>query len=322
LALPPEVLILVPLAVAAGVDLYLVLLVLGAAPTLGWWGDSLPGALGDLGSLGVLLMVGGFYLLEFAAERHAPTALVWNAFHAVIRPLAGALLALLLLDGLPLPVVVGGAVVAAVISSAAHAVRSGGAALRWLGSARAPNPLLVSLLEDALVLGIVALALDRPAVALAVASVVIAGGLIWGGSPIRAFAFTVRLATIRAFGSLTRGQWDDPEAFPGWISGALQEDVMSGGGGLRGSPVGAYLLPGAPRFVRGWVVVRGGPPVFMYRHRWAARRLDLGTLVTERVVERGFFRRVDLVVDPGQDGSLFFTLRGPSAESLRAEFSV
>lgn len=92
--LPPEILILIlaPLAIAAGIDLYLTLLFLGVMPTTTWWSDPLPGALGDLDSLGIMVMLGGFYLLEFAAERFPTATLVWNAFHTVIRPVSGALL--------------------------------------------------------------------------------------------------------------------------------------------------------------------------------------------------------------------------------------
>ena len=107
--IPPELLVLPPLALAAGVDLYLTLLSSGPLPGPGWW-DTLPGALGDLGAPGVVLIVGSFYLLEFLAEAWPSAALFWNAFHAIIRPLAGALLALLLLDGQSASVVVPGAV--------------------------------------------------------------------------------------------------------------------------------------------------------------------------------------------------------------------
>jgi len=89
----------------------------------GWW-ESLPGALADLSSPGVLLTVGGFYVLELAAERWPPTALIWNAFHAIIRPVSGALLALLLLDGQPTQTALLGAAFSGVVASAAHATEA------------------------------------------------------------------------------------------------------------------------------------------------------------------------------------------------------
>ena len=178
--LPPEILVLPPLAIAAGLDLYLTLLFLGAMPTTTWWSEPLPGALGDLDSIGVMVMVGGFYLLEFAAERFPTATLVWNGFHAVIRPVSGALLALLLLDGQPPLVVASGAILAGALASAAHSIRSGASILRWLGSAAAPRPLLTSLVEDVVVLGLVALVIDQPTWALAAGLVMAVGGSVGG----------------------------------------------------------------------------------------------------------------------------------------------
>ncbi len=321
--IPPELLALPPLAIAAGIDLYLTLLFLGAAPTIGLWDQPLPGALGDLDSPGVLIMVGTIYLLEFAAERYAPAALVWNAFHAIIRPVSGMLLALLLLDGQPIVIVVAGSMLAGILSSLAHAVRSGGAVIRWLGSATTPHLLLVSLLEDTLVLGIVALALDLPvwAFAAAIAITVLFSPRL--PSDVRAFAFAVRLAVGRVFQTLTRRRWLGPEELPAWVRRSLEDDdVLAPGGALRGSPVGAHHLPGSPRFVTGWVLVRGGSPVLVFRRRRSVERLVLGRFRAERVLERGFFRRVDLRTRADGFGCIFFGLNGPSAASLRAEFLV
>ncbi len=318
--LPPELLVLLPLAVAAGIDLYLTLLFLGAAPTSPWWTLPLPGALGDLDSPGVLIMVGAFYLLEFSAERFAPAALVWNAFHAVIRPLAGALLALLLLDGEPLVLALSGAVVAGAVASFAHAVRSGGAIVRWLGSAVSPHVLLVSLVEDAMVLGLVALALDAPLEALAASVSLLALAAIAGPSHARAFGFAVRLAIARVSQTLTQRRWLGPEELPAWVRRALEGDVLAPGGALRGSPAGMHRLPGAPRFATGWVVVRGGSPLFVYRRGRTPTSVDLGPLVAEGVLESAFFRRVDLRTRAGAPACVFFGVNGPSEASLKAEF--
>ena len=317
---PTELLILGPLALAAGIDLYLTLLFLGAAPTTSWWEHPLPGALGDLDSLGVLVTVGGFYILEFVAERFAPAALVWNAFHAVIRPLSGALLALLLLEGQGLPILLVGVVLAAGLASLAHAVRSGGAILRWLSPATSPHVLVVSLLEDAIVLGLVVLALDLPAWALGVSV-----GLLLASGPsapshVRAFAFAVQLAADRAFQTLAQRRWLGQDELPPWVRRSLEGDVLAPGGGLRGSPAGAYRLPGSPRFSTGWVVVRGGSPIFVYRKRPHVLSVDLGSLVTERLSDTGFFRRLDLASAGGASCCVFFSVNGPSEEGLKAEF--
>jgi len=321
--IPPELLALTPLSLAAGIDLYLTLLFIGAAPTTGLWEGPLPGALGDLDSAGVLIMVGTFYLLEFAAERFPPAALAWNAFHAIIRPVSGVLLAMLLLDGQALPIIVGGSLLGGALASLAHGVRSGGAVVRWLGAASPPSVLLVSLCEDALVVGLVALTLDLPAWATLVSFAFLLGAAYAGPSLLRAFGFAIRLAIGRVFQTLTQRRWRTANELPAWVRSSLEnDDVLAPGGALRGSPVGAYRLPGAPRFAIGWIVVRGGAPVFVFRRRRKARHVDLGTLTPEHITEGDFFRRVDLGRKKDPPACVFFTLNGPSEGSLRAEFLI
>ena len=317
-AVPGVLLMLPPLALAAGVDLYLTLLFLGAAPALGWW-DSLPGALGDLHSPGVLGMVGTFYVLEFAAEAWPSAALFWNAFHAIIRPLAGALLALLLLEGQPLTFVIPGAVVAGALAWGAHATRTGGGVLFWLDASRHPSRHLVALLEDAGVLGFVVLSLDHPWWGLGAGAVLAAATGRSTGSQMRAFAFAVRLVWARAWQTLGQPRWDDPESFPRWVREALVGDVMAPGGGLRGCPAAGHRLPGAPRFATGWVVVRGDTPLFVFRRRGTPASVDLGHLQALDVSESAFFRRVALF-SGGSPANLYVGLDGPGTESLRAEF--
>lgn len=319
--IPTELLVLAPLAMAAGIDLYLTLLFLGAAPTTPWWDHPMPGSLGELDSLGVLVTVGAFYIMEFAAERNAPAALLWNACHAVIRPVSGGLLALMLLEGQGLPVILSGALLAAALASYAHAVRSGGAILRWLSPTRPPHVLLVSLLEDAIVLGVLALVLDLPGWALGVAGVLVVATLAGAPSHVRVFAFAVRLVAERAFQSLVRRRWLGQEELPGWVRRTMEGDVLAPGGGLRGSPVGGYRLPGSPRFTSGWVVVRGGSPLFVYRRRPDPEAaVDLGSLSVRGISDTGLYRRVDLASEAGAAACLFFSVNGPSEESLRAEF--
>jgi len=318
-SIPIEMLTLPPLALAAGVDLYLTLLFIGAAPTMGLWETPLPGALSDLDSPGVLIMVGTFYVLEFAAERFPPAALAWNAFHAIIRPVSGMLLGLLILDGQPLGVVVAGSLLGGALASLAHGLRAGGAVIRWLGSATAPSVLLVSLGEDVVVLGLVSLTLDEPAWAL-VASLVLLTSLAPSvPSHLRAFLFAIGLAIGRVFQTLGQRRWRSADELPVWVGSSLEDDAVAPGGALRGCPAGVLRIPGAPSFATGWVVVRGGAPVFVFRRRRAVQQIDLGALAATDVTEGGFYRAVDLKGE-ASDGRVFFGLTGPSAESLRAEF--
>jgi hypothetical protein len=265
-------------------------------------------------------MVGAMYVLEFAAERHPPTALVWNAFHSIIRPLSGALLALLLLDGHPIVVVASGAMLAALLSSVVHAVRSGGAVIRWLGAIATPSVLLVSLLEDGLVIGLVALTLDLPGWASAGALPLALASLPWAPSNLRAFTFAIRLAVARVFEPLTQRRWLWPDELPARVRASLGGDALAPGGAVRASPVGAYRLPGLPRFVTGWILIRGGSALLVRRRLGSLKRVALGALDASAVVERGFFLEVDLSVNEGGSSRVFFSLNGPSVASLEAEF--
>jgi len=318
--LPLEILVLPPLAIAAGIDLYLTLLFLGVMPTTTWWSDPLPGALGDLDSLGIMVMLGGFYVLEFAAERSPSATLVWNVFHTVIRPVSGALLAFLLLDGQPPLVIATGAVLAGGLASAAHSIRSGASILRWLVSSPGPHPLLTSLVEDVTVLGIVALVVDQPNWALAASLVTAVGGSYGGASRVRAFVFAVRLGAGRVFQTVGARRRAPTEEVPRWVRTAIEGDAVSPGGGLRGSPVGAHQLPGAPPFVPGWLVVRGDLSIFVFRKRKGVGVVDLSVLHAMDVVESGLARRVDLTGPSKARACILLPLNGPSAKSLRAEF--
>jgi hypothetical protein len=318
--LPPELLALPPLALAAGVDLYLTLLLVGAAPTLGLWPSPLPGALGDLDSPSVLIVVGIFYLMELTAERFPPAAVVWNAFHAIIRPVSGALLALLLLDGQPVIVILAGALVAGFLASLAHGIRSGSAVLRWLGAGVRPPNRLISAAEDVAVIGLVSLTLDAPGWALLVTLALLAAITPVTRSLLRAFRYAALLIAGRVFVTFRQRRWRAAEELPTWVAASLEDDdALAPGGALRGSPVGAWKLPGAPHFVLGWVVVRGGGPVCVFRRRGTTVRVELSEMSATGIYEGDLFRRVDLS-RAGSHPFLLFGLGGPSVESLRAEF--
>ena len=319
--IPVAVLMLPPLALAAGVDLYLTLLFIGAAPTTGLWDAPLPGALSDLDSPQVLIMVGAFYVAEFTAERFPPSALAWNALHAVIRPVSGMLLALLLLDGQPLPLFVAGSVAGGLLASGAHGVRTGAWVLHALEGRGGPAPVLVSLAEDAVVLGIVALSLDAPLWAFGVSVVLLTAAAPFTPSRVRAFAYAIRLGVGRIFRPLGLRRWRRDDELPDWVTRTLEEDedALAFGDALRGCPAGGWRLPGAPGFAVGWIVVRAGGPIFVHRR---GGRVD--TVVLDESSPRGvrggdLYRRIDLESE-GSTAFLLVGWSGPSTESLSAEF--
>jgi hypothetical protein len=316
--IPAEFTILVPLAITAGVDLYLTLLLIGLAPLTGLWAD-LPGALGDLASPGVLIIGGCFYVLEFVAERSPIVGLAWNGFHSLIRPLAGALLALLLLDGRPLDVVAVGALLAGLLASLTHVVRTGWGVLAWMGSSPHPNRIIVAIFEDVLVLGAIVLLLDAPRWALVASTLVLLAGLRAGGSQFRAFTFAFRLAISRVWSGHARRRWQGPNDLPEWLHGALGAHPGTSGTGVRGYPAGGHRLPGAPVFVTGWVVVGSDARIFAFQKPRQIGSVDLTPLKAVAVIDRSFFRGVTLE-GAATSSHLYFELGGPEPESLAYEF--
>ena len=315
--------LVLPLAVGAGLDLYLTLFLLGVAPTLPWWSHPLPGALGDLNALPVVGVVGVMYVLEAWAERRPSSSLLWNATHALIRPVSGALLIALLLHGSDPVVLVAGAVAGGAITSLTHAVRSGDAILRRLDPGPDPDPRLLSAFEDVVVLGLVAASLDAPRPALGAAGAVALMGIPLARSRVRAFVFATRLTAARVFQTFRQRRWTPTERLPRWVRAALDDDILAPGGGLRGARAGVLGMRGFARFTTGWLVVRGDRPVFVHGPEGGVGRLaELNALTPTDVADEEFHRRVDLLDEEGRPVRILFFVTGPSSAALAAEFGI
>ena len=77
---------------AAGINLYATVAVLGIAQRLGWVGP-LPGGLDAVGSVWVIALASGLYVVEFLATLVPGIASLWETAHSLIRPPAAVLLA-------------------------------------------------------------------------------------------------------------------------------------------------------------------------------------------------------------------------------------
>ena len=320
---PPtaELTALLPLALAAGLDLPLTLLFLGSATALGFQ-SAPPGELGDLAVAPVLAFAGLFWLLELWAERHWLSALGWNLAQGIVRPLAGALLALLLIPDAGAPWRYGAALVAALVSLWTQAGRTGWRLLLDLAQAPRPPRLLVAAAEDAAALAFVALLLDAPLAASGLSLVMIAFGVAWIQPSVRAYRFGLRLLWGGTWGVLSPQRWTEPDRFPRWLKRALASDELAPGGGLRGTPAGALAHPGLDVFHGGWVVVRGGSPLFLYRRGRSTRSVELGGGEAIRVARAQIHNRVELQDPQGRTYALCFPWDGPMPEGLEAEILV
>jgi hypothetical protein len=186
-----------------------------------------------------------------------------------------------------------------------------------------PSPgrvrLLVSLAEDAGVLAILSLLLDAPIAAAALAAFTIGAGVRWGTSASSAFIFALRLVWDAVQGVLNHRRWRGPERFPSWMRRAL-DDPSIAPAGLRGTPAGAVNLPGLGLFHRGWVVIQGGSPLFVYRWRRKPRAVDLGVSRALNVIPTTLHTRVDLGDLEGRSYALYFSHDGPEPADLKAQF--
>ncbi len=264
------------LAALAGVNLYLTVFAAGLAVHFGW--VILPGPLHELAALGnpwVLAVAGVLYILEFFADKVPWVDTANDAIHTFIRPLGGALLAVLALGDADPSVKVLAALLAGGVTLTSHAAKAG----TRLVANTSPEPVSnigLSLGEDAIVLGGLGLIAWHPVVALVITIIVL--GTIWCILPrmLRSISAILWLAW-RKLNSPPADR--EPESFsfklPSPCELALRrahattEEVavvvpcLSGGG------------PRLPKNHFGWLVRFAGGRLFFLSPRWH------GTLVVE-----------------------------------------
>ncbi len=181
-----------PLALSAGLNLYLTVFVAGLTVRLGAV-ENLPAGLDALGSWPVLAVAGVLFLLEFFADKIPYVDNVWDAFHTVIRPLGALVIALNVVPADDPGLAIAAALLAGGTALTSH---SGKASLRAVVNT-SPEPVsnsLVSLAEDAIVIAMVSFAIRFPITALAITLVLLVL-IIWG------LVMFVRWAR-RAFGGI------------------------------------------------------------------------------------------------------------------------
>lgn len=157
---------------ASGVNAYLTVAMLSLLGRAGW--DRVPDALESNGVLTAALVL---FAIEFVADKVPLVDSLWDSVHTAVRPAIASVLGVLFAgdagsSGLDEALSGGGS---GAMALASHAVKAG---LR-LGVNASPEPLsniLVSLTEDGLVAGVVALLVDHPVVAAVIAVVLLIAG--------------------------------------------------------------------------------------------------------------------------------------------------
>jgi hypothetical protein len=169
-------------SLGAGVNLYATVAILGLAQR--WQLVMLPEQFRVFDHDGVIAVALVLYVIEFVADKIPWVDTLWDAIHSFIRPLGGALVAIVSQGhASPTAMVLVGLLGAAVAASG-HATKAGARAAVNLS----PEPFtnwFLSFGEDAFVVGLVVLALSHPVVALGVTLVALAMCLVFAGWIVR-----------------------------------------------------------------------------------------------------------------------------------------
>jgi hypothetical protein len=267
------------LASLAGINLYLTVFVTGLAVRFGW--VVLPGGhegLAVLAEPAVIGIAGVLYVLEFFADKVPWVDSLNDSVHTAIRPVGGALLAVLAL-GEANPVV---AVVAALIGGGASLTAHTVKATTRLAANTSPEPVSnigLSLGEDVVVLGGLTLLVLQPLLAAGIALLLLVVAWVFLPRLLRA----TRATTWLAWRKLNAPSRDDekPAKLPPTCEVALrraQATSATVADALRCVSGGGPLLP---KNHLGWLVRFEGGPASIF---FIAPRLP-GTIVVNIPVE-------------------------------------
>ncbi len=264
------------LAALAGVNLYLTVFVTGMAIHFHW--VVLPASLSQLSVLGdpwVISVAGALYFLQFFADKVPWIDSVNDAVHTMIRPVGGALLAVLAMGNADPTVKVIAALLAGGVALTSHLSKAG---IRLVANA-SPEPVSnigLSLGEDAMVLGGLGLLAWHPLVAAAVFLLIL--GAIWALLPrllrgLRASAYLAwrKLNELPA----DRQSTNTLGRIPRDLDVALRRAHATDEPVTFAVPCLSGAGPRLPRNLFGWLVQFEGGKVF-----FVGRRLT-GTVVVE-----------------------------------------
>lgn len=150
---------ILPVSLTSGINLYLTVLGLGIAGRANWL--ELPMGLSALENPIVLVVAGVLFIVEFFADKIPYVDSIWDFLHTVVRPAGALLLALGIAPSEPPEAAFALALLAGTTALTAHSTK---ASFRALVNT-SPEPVsnsAVSVAEDAVVVGLLALAIRFP----------------------------------------------------------------------------------------------------------------------------------------------------------------
>jgi hypothetical protein len=161
---------LVAFALAAGVNVYATVALIGLSVRFGW--VDLPPQYDAFGSLTVIGIASAMYVVEFFADKVPLVDTIWDLVHTAVRPLGGALIAVTALGEADPGVTIAAALLGGTVAASSHLTKTSTRAV----ANTSPEPVtnwVLSLGEDVFALGLGYLALTDPVLALGVAVVVL-----------------------------------------------------------------------------------------------------------------------------------------------------
>ncbi|MFN2447071.1 MAG: DUF4126 domain-containing protein [Vicinamibacterales bacterium] len=157
-------------SLAAGVNLYATVAILGLAARFGW--VDLPSqyeAFNNEWIIGASLLL---YAVEFVADKIPWLDSLWDGVHTLVRPIGGALIAVATLGDASPSVEAAAALVGGTLAAGSHFTKAG----TRVAANASPEPFsnwALSLVEDVFVVGLGLIALQYPLIALAVVAIAI-----------------------------------------------------------------------------------------------------------------------------------------------------
>ena len=178
---------------AAGVNLYATVAILGLASRYGW--VALPPQFAVFDNNWIIGTALVMYLIEFVADKIPWVDSIWDAIHTVIRPLGGALIAVATLGEASPALTAFIALMGGAVAASSHVSKAGTRAI----ANTSPEPFsnwVLSLSEDAFVVGLGLVALKYPVIALAVTASLLVLIVAFAGVVIRALRRRLRRAPV------------------------------------------------------------------------------------------------------------------------------
>jgi hypothetical protein len=175
----------------------------------------------------------------------------------------------------------------------------------------------ISILEDAIALGIAAAALLHSGAAVGVAALagvvlLVAGPALW-----RAGLLGMRAFIARVRGFFGERRWRSRDEIPGMLRRLVDADPH-GVHPVRARRAALYGVPNAGAYRNGWLILEHGERAFVFRSFFSSRRVALPPAAAGRV-RPGLM--LDVLELEAQDSryAVFLLKDGPAAEAALAE---